>query len=84
MSESFDVVVIGGGPGGYNCAIRLGQLGLTAACVDKRGIVRRHLPEYRLHSVEGAAARERALRGRAHDFPKLRHQRERPASISPR
>jgi dihydrolipoamide dehydrogenase len=29
--------VIGGGPGGYNAAIRLGQLGLTAACVDKRG-----------------------------------------------
>ena len=37
MSESYDVVVIGGGPGGYNCAIRLAQLGLSAACVDKRG-----------------------------------------------
>jgi len=37
MSETYDVVVIGGGPGGYNCAIRLGQLGLKAACVDKRG-----------------------------------------------
>jgi len=37
MAETFDVVVIGGGPGGYNCAIRLGQLGLKAACVDKRG-----------------------------------------------
>ena len=37
MADSFDVVVIGGGPGGYNCAIRAGQLGLTAACVDKRG-----------------------------------------------
>lgn len=37
MPDSFDVVVIGGGPGGYNCAIRLGQLGLKAACVDKRG-----------------------------------------------
>jgi len=37
MSENFDVVVIGGGPGGYNCAIRLGQLGLSVACVDKRG-----------------------------------------------
>ena len=37
MSESFDVVVIGGGPGGYNCAIRLGQLGLKVSCVDKRG-----------------------------------------------
>src|SRR5580704_12647558 len=37
MSDSFDVVVIGGGPGGYNAAIRAGQLGLTSACVDKRG-----------------------------------------------
>jgi dihydrolipoamide dehydrogenase len=37
MSDQFDVVVIGGGPGGYNCAIRLGQLGLKAACVDSRG-----------------------------------------------
>jgi dihydrolipoamide dehydrogenase len=37
MPNSFDVVVIGGGPGGYNAAIRAGQLGLTSACVDKRG-----------------------------------------------
>jgi dihydrolipoamide dehydrogenase len=29
--------VIGGGPGGYNAAIRLGQLGLSSACIDKRG-----------------------------------------------
>src|ERR1043165_333117 len=37
MAVSFDAVVIGGGPGGFNAAIRLGQLGLRAACVDKRG-----------------------------------------------
>src|SRR3954470_18709743 len=37
MADAFDVVVIGGGPGGYNCAIRLGQLGMKVACVDKRG-----------------------------------------------
>ena len=37
MADSFDAVVIGGGPGGYNAAIRLGQLGLKAACIDKRG-----------------------------------------------
>jgi len=38
MSEdSFDVVVIGGGPGGYVCAIRAAQLGMKVACVDKRG-----------------------------------------------
>jgi dihydrolipoamide dehydrogenase len=31
----YDVIIIGGGPGGYNAAIRAGQLGLKAACVDK-------------------------------------------------
>jgi dihydrolipoamide dehydrogenase len=37
MSDSYDAVVIGGGPGGYNAAIRLGQLGKKTLCVDKRG-----------------------------------------------
>lgn len=38
MAEnSFDVVVIGGGPGGYVCAIRAAQLGLKTACVEYRG-----------------------------------------------
>ena len=32
----YDVVVIGGGPGGYNAAIRAGQLGLSVACVEQR------------------------------------------------
>ncbi len=36
MADSFDVVVIGGGPGGYVCAIRAAQLGLKVACVEKR------------------------------------------------
>ena len=32
----YDVVIIGGGPGGYNAAIRAGQLGLSVACVEGR------------------------------------------------
>ena len=38
MADTFDAIVIGGGPGGYNAAIRLGQLGLKTACIDKRGV----------------------------------------------
>ena len=38
-SEQFDVVVIGGGPGGYNCAIRLGQLGFASVGRDLHVLV---------------------------------------------
>ena len=37
MSEKFQAIVIGGGPGGYVCAIRLSQLGIKTACVESRG-----------------------------------------------
>ena len=37
MSQKFDAVVIGGGPGGYVCAIRLAQLGQKTACIESRG-----------------------------------------------
>ena len=36
MANTFDVIIIGGGPGGYNCAIRAGQLGLKTAIIEKR------------------------------------------------
>jgi len=36
MAEKFQVVVIGGGPGGYVCSIRLAQLGYKTACIDSR------------------------------------------------
>jgi dihydrolipoamide dehydrogenase len=35
MAKTFDVVVIGGGPGGYIAAIRAAQLGLQTACIDE-------------------------------------------------
>jgi len=37
MADKFQAVVIGGGPGGYVCAIRLAQLGLRTACIESRG-----------------------------------------------
>ena len=36
MSDNYDVIIIGGGPGGYNCAIRCGQLGMKVLCVETR------------------------------------------------
>jgi dihydrolipoamide dehydrogenase len=37
MTNAFDVIIIGGGPGGYVAAIRAAQLGMNVACVEKRG-----------------------------------------------
>src|SRR5436309_3227324 len=36
MADRYDLIVIGGGPGGYVAAIRAAQLGLRVACVEKR------------------------------------------------
>ncbi len=36
MADRFDIIIIGAGPGGYNAAIRAGQLGLKVACIEKR------------------------------------------------
>ena len=37
MTDTYDLIVIGGGPGGYVCAIKAAQLGLKTACVEGRG-----------------------------------------------
>ena len=50
MSNKFDVIVIGGGPGGYVAAIRAAQLGLKTACVEKW-----YLSERGLYPVQGTA-----------------------------
>lgn len=39
MESKFDLVIIGGGPGGYVCAIRAAQLGLKTALVEKRSTI---------------------------------------------
>ena len=37
MDKNFDAIVIGAGPGGYVCSIRLAQLGIKTACIESRG-----------------------------------------------
>ena len=69
---SYDLVVIGTGPGGYVCAVRAAQLGMKVAVVEKNADARRHLPQCRLHAVEGAAACLRNVRGsRRTPLPKM-------------
>ena len=61
MAETFDVVIIGSGPGGYVAAIRAGQLGLKTAHHREGQAAGRHLPAPRLHPHQVAAVDRRAL-----------------------
>ena len=36
MAQEYDLIIIGGGPGGYEAAIRAGQLGMSTVCIEKR------------------------------------------------
>jgi dihydrolipoamide dehydrogenase len=60
--RSYDVIVLGGGPGGYPCAIRLGQLGLTVACVEGE--------EYGGVCLNWGCIPSKALISTAHQFEK--------------
>jgi thioredoxin reductase len=71
---SYDLIVIGTGPGGYVCAIRAAQLGMKVAVVEKRATYRRHLPQCRLHSVEGAAASRPSVYQRTRGMASLRNR----------
>ncbi len=59
--NTFDVVILGGGSGGYACALRAAELGMSVVLIEKRQ-ARRHLPAPGLHPDQGAAARRRGRR----------------------
>ena len=52
MSEKFEAVIIGGGPGGYVCAIRLAQLGIKTACIESRGTLGGTCLKYRMYTFK--------------------------------
>ncbi len=64
-SKSYDAVVIGGGPGGYTCAIRLGQLKVKTLCVEKE--------EYGGVCLNWGCIPSKALIANAHTWDKLKH-----------
>ena len=52
MEKDFDAIVIGSGPGGYVCAIRLSQLGFKTACVEVKRNFGRNLFKYWMYSIK--------------------------------
>jgi dihydrolipoamide dehydrogenase len=65
MEASYDVIVLGGGPGGYPCAIRAGQLGLKVLCVEEE--------EYGGVCLNWGCIPSKALISNAHFFQKSKH-----------
>jgi len=65
IQEDFDAIVLGGGPGGYVCAIRLGQLGQKVACVEEA--------EYGGVCLNWGCIPSKALISNAHVYHKAQH-----------
>lgn len=65
MDASYDAIVLGGGPGGYVCAIRLAQLGLKTACVEEE--------EYGGVCLNWGCIPSKALIANAHYYEKSKH-----------
>src|SRR5687767_15753022 len=74
MSTSYDVIVLGGGPGGYPCAIRAGQLGLTVACVEEE--------EVGGVCVNWGCVPSKALIANAHYVEKSRHMADQGVAVA--
>jgi dihydrolipoamide dehydrogenase len=65
MDATYDAIVLGGGPGGYVCAIRLAQLGVKTACVEEE--------EYGGVCLNWGCIPSKALIANAHFYQKSQH-----------
>lgn len=73
MAESYDVVVVGGGPAGYVAAIRCAQLGLTTACIDDR-VDARGKPSLGGTCLNVGCIPSKALLDSSEQFARVNHQ----------
>jgi dihydrolipoamide dehydrogenase len=71
--DQFDAIVLGGGPGGYVCAIRLGQLGLKVACIEEE--------EYGGVCLNWGCIPSKALIANAHYVEKSKHMGDAGISV---
>jgi dihydrolipoamide dehydrogenase len=73
MSDTFDVVVIGGGPAGYVCAIRAGQLGFKTACIDA-WLNRDNTPAFGGTCLNAGCIPSKALLESSENFHRAQHE----------
>lgn len=69
--KSYDLIVIGAGPGGYVCAIRAAQLGMAVACVEKRGTLGGTCLNVGCIPSKALLHASHEYEKISHDFPKL-------------
>ena len=72
MKNNYDLVVIGGGPGGYEAAIRAGQLGMSVACIEKR--VHKGEPALGGTCLNVGCIPSKALLDSSHRFEATKHE----------
>lgn len=74
MKDNYDLVVIGGGPGGYEAAIRAGQLGMSVACIEKR--VHNGKPSLGGTCLNVGCIPSKALLDTSHRYHSAKHEME--------
>ena len=73
MSETFDIVIVGGGPAGYPCAIRAGQLGFKVACIDA-WLNRDNTPAFGGTCLNAGCIPSKALLESSENFHRAQHE----------